>query len=59
MVGPYEYTDLVRTIRVWSKYVFGLEHLYNNKCNSTNTKTTAETTITINMSRVHNVPYFL
>jgi hypothetical protein len=26
-VGPYEYTDLVRTIRVWSKYGFGLEHI--------------------------------
>ena len=27
-VGPYAYTDLVRTIRVWSKYGFGLEPIY-------------------------------
>ena len=34
MVGPYEYTDLVRAIRVWFKYGFGLvlnvKHSYCN-----------------------------
>ena len=27
MVGPYEYTPTVRTVRVRSKYVYGLEHI--------------------------------
>ena len=28
MVGPYEYTHMVMTIRVWSKYSYGPEHIY-------------------------------
>ena len=27
MVGPYEYTHTVRTVRVRSKYAYGLEHI--------------------------------
>jgi hypothetical protein len=29
MVGPYEYTDLVRTMRVWSKYGIYLTSIIN------------------------------
>ena len=31
MVGPYEYTHTVRTVRVRSKYSYGLEHIQNKK----------------------------
>ena len=27
-VGPYEYTNTVRTVRVRSKYAYGLERIY-------------------------------
>ena len=27
-VGPYEYTHMVMTIRVWSKYSYGPEHIH-------------------------------
>ena len=30
-VGPYEYTHTVRTVRVRSKYAYGLEHIYLEK----------------------------